>query len=269
MSGLSIPKQLHSISEVHQKLEIKKAMLLEKAISSSNPSEVLAAYKALNIETKEESSKKSYVIDPFQFQSNFGYKDKPFSLSYSSLKRMSKVPVINAIIKTRKNQIADFAEPQADKYSTGFIIKKKSNYNNNKVGDSLTKQEEATIQYLTEFILNCGEKHDWEGDDFDSFIRKVIDDSLVYDQMTFEVIRNRKGIPTQFIATDASTFRIADSIDDEEYANRRNVGIANKKQQVKGYYPSYVQIVNNEVVAEFYPWELCFGLRKGRNSSLF
>ena len=38
---------------------------------------------------------------------------------------MSKTPIVNSIIKTRKNQVADFAEPQEDKYSNGFVVRKK------------------------------------------------------------------------------------------------------------------------------------------------
>ena len=41
--------------------------------------------------------------------------------------------------------------------------------------------------------------------------RKIVDDSLIYDQMTFECVRNRRGQIESFMATDASTFRMADS----------------------------------------------------------
>jgi hypothetical protein len=125
-----IAKQIASIQKLKQLASAKETILIQKAMESTSPSDILAAQKVLQtIEERQSIEKKSYIIDPWDFNTSFGYKDKPFSLSYGTLKAMSKTPVINAIIKTRKNQIADFAEPQADKYSTGFVIRKKKKQN--------------------------------------------------------------------------------------------------------------------------------------------
>lgn len=251
--GSSIKKQLIALEELQAKLHVKKGVLVEKAMSGQSPADILAAHKVLQgIENRQEGHKKSFVLDPLDFQNSFGYKDKPFALSYNTLKKMSKTPIINAILKTRKNQIADFAEPQADRYSTGFVIKKKRKFGEKEKEN--TKQEWSKIEEITEFILNCGVGNSWENDDFETFIRKIVDDSMTYDQMTFEVVRDRKGKPFEFFATDAATFRVADSYDDDEYKNK-------DKEKIKGYYPSYVQIFQGNIKADFYPWELCFGVR--------
>jgi len=262
MANTSITKKLENIQSLELKMAIQKNLLIEKALKGNNPSDIIAASKYASIDERPEVDKKSYVFDPTHFMSNFGYKDKPFTLSYETLRRLSKVPVINAILKTRKNQVADFCEPQRDKYSTGFVIRKK-NFNNN-AKEKTSKEEKAKIEKYTEFILNCGVNYNWEADDFDTFIRKIVEDSLVFDQMTFEVVRNLKGEVVEFFATDAATYRIADSYNDDEFKNSnkyKNIRMSDKSQEVRGYLPSYVQVLNGAVESEFYPWELCFGIR--------
>lgn len=253
-----IATKIDSVDLALAKLSIKKDILIKKAMNSTSPSDILRAQKSLSgIEERQDITKKSYIIDPLDFDSSFGYKDKPFMMSYHMLRNMAKTPVINAIIKTRKNQIADFAEPQADKYSTGFVVKKKA-----RLGEKLDKptpEELKEVEYITEFLLNCGAGNSWDNDDFETFIRKIAEDSLTLDQMTFEVVRDKSGKPFEFFATDAATFRIADSFVDDEYKT-------NQRRQVKGYYPNYVQVLNDEIKAEFYPWELCFGVRNPSTS---
>ena len=266
-------RQLDAIELANAKLQVKKMRTIEKAIRSDSPSDILRAKKA--IEGMQERDKdvgpKSYFIDPLQFNSNLGYKDKAFSLTYTTLKRMSKTPIINSIIKTRKNQVADFAELQENKYQTGFIIRKKPKGG---VEQKMDNKDKRIAFAIADFLLKGGNSGGWGHDDFDTFIRKIVDDSLTYDQMTFEVMRNRRGKVESFIATDASTFRIANSFFAEDCDSpyfRENKGIwgfSNEDfgEKVKGYYPSYVQIYQNNKIAEFYPWELCFGVRNPSTS---
>lgn len=253
MAG-GIQSKIAKFDELQAKLELKKNLLIEKALKSKNPNALFEAQSFLSKRILS-NERKSIIIDPFDLMSSFGYKDKPTSLSYQTLKNMSKAPVINAIIRTRKNQIADFAEPQANKYSTGFKIELKKQF-----GEP-TKEDEYEIERLTEFILNGGENESWNSDDFDTFIRKIVDDSLTYDQMTFEVVENNLGKPVEFFATDASTYRVADTYDDDE-----EYEYDDEDKRIDGHLPSYVQIYNGEIRAEFYPWELCFGIRNPSTS---
>lgn len=256
-----IKKKLEAIKNAEAKLAIRKAMLVENGLKSKSPSDILTAQNFLqNIEQRKQSASKSYFVDPLDFNRNMGYKDKPHSLSYNTLKGMSKTPVINAIIKTRKNQIADFAEPQADRYSTGFVIKRKVSLGESEYQN--TPEDWRNIEYIQNFIMNCGSGDNWDADDFETFVRKIVEDSLIYDQMTFEVVRNESGELQEFFATDASTFRIADSFDDDEYEEEGT----GEREELKGYYPNYVQIFQGSVVADFYPWELCFGVRNPSTS---
>lgn len=266
-------KQLDAISLAEAKLKAKRFRTLEKALKSDSPADMVKANQviaAIQNKTKGEDPK-AFFIDPLQFNANLGYKDKAFSLTYTTLRRMAKTPIINSIIKTRKNQVADFAEPQEDKYSAGFVIRKK---HKNGMEQRMTDADKRTAFAITEFIMKGGNVGQWGVDDFDTFIRKIVEDSLTYDQMTFEVIRNRRGKVESFIATDASTFRIADSFFDKDYDNaffERNGASVWKDRRdfgpmVKGYYPAYVQIYQQNKVNEFYPWELCFGVRNPSTS---
>ena len=271
----SYAQQLKAVEIAKQKLEAKTFRIIEKAMKSDNPGDMIAANEAaVKIAHKPVvDNSKAILIDPLQFNSMLGYKDKPFVLSYQTLYRMSKTPIISAIIKTRKNQIADFAEPQADRYNTGFVIRKKPV---DGIEQKMTKRDEKIANSITDFIINCGGNSSWVNDDFDTFIRKIVEDSLVYDQMTFECVRNRRGQLESFVATDASTFRIADTAFDEDFKNKffdnrgaglfLNNNIYNSRKMENGYAPQYVQVYQNSVINEFYPWELCFGVRNPNTS---
>jgi hypothetical protein len=251
----SLSRNLTSIETLQSKLDVKKAVLLERAMMSDNPNDIIKANQMIqNIQKRETGNRKSFVIDPQQFTSYMGYKDKAYSLSYNILRKMARGSmVINAIVKTRQDQVASFCEPQTDRYSTGFVIRKKPAPFSAE-NDKPTVDDQKRIELLTEFVLNCGRNNSWEADDFDTFARKIVWDSLVYDQMNFEVSDDFRGIPFEFGATDAATMRLAESFDDETYKNKDKVAKF-------GYFPSYCQVIDGRVQAEFYPWEMCFGVR--------
>lgn len=248
-------KSLKDIIEQEEKLKIEKAVMLQKALQGEDVNAIYQAKSYLkSIEPKDEANGKSILVDPMLLTSSFGYKDKPFQLSYEVLRGMSKTHIIKSIIGTRKDQIADFLVPQKDKYATGFIISKKTKFSSSKKEVKLSKQEEERIDFLTRFLLDCGTTNNkWHGDTFDEFVGKIADDSLTLDQATFEVVRNMKGEPIEFFATDAATHRLADSYwgDEERY----------REEIINGYTPAYVQLYQNKVINKYYPWELCFGVR--------
>lgn len=266
-------QQLKAVSMAKQKLDAKTFRLIEKAAKSDDPEDMIVAANVMkDVQHKGKNEPKAFFIDPLQFTANLGYKDKAFSLTYMTLKKMSKTPIISAIIKTRKNQIADFAEPQGDRYSTGFVIRKKPIGG---INQEMDVKDKKIANAITDFILNCGGQSSWTNDDFDTFIRKIVEDSLTYDQMTFECIRNRRGKLESFLATDGATFRIAESAFRKDYEknffdNRGGVmwnqGNFDKFENIDGYYPQYVQVYQNAVVNNFYPWELCFGVRNPSTS---
>ena len=95
----SYAKQLDAISLAEAKLKAKKFRTLEKALRSESPDDMVRASQVLQqIQPKVDQNTKSFFIDPLEFNSNLGYKDKPFSLTYTRLKRMSNTAIINSII---------------------------------------------------------------------------------------------------------------------------------------------------------------------------
>ena len=226
----------------------------ERAAKSSDPEEIMKAMSVWqDVQKREESKAKSHIFDPYDFATMGKYKEKFISPSYGMLRKMGQAPIINSIVGTRIEQVAAFSQFQSDKYSTGFVIRKKRRYYSEDE-QKLTKQDKKIAGEITDFILNCGNINtSWHGDSFDDFLRKITKDSFELDQMTFEVVRNRKGLPIEFFATDGSTYRLADSIDDNKQTNRA--------EEINGYYPTHVQIIDGKIMSEFYPWELCFGIR--------
>lgn len=245
---------LEEIQEKESKIKIEKALALEQAFQSSDIDQIYKAQTYVKgIQSRENSNVKSILIDPYDLHSSFGYKDKPYNISFDVLRAMGRVHVIKSIVETRKEQVAAFCTPQKDKYSQGFIIQRREVLPSQKP-KKLTRAEEKRVEELTLFILHCGaEESIWHADTFDTFTRKFIQDSLVLDQGTFEVVRTRGDVLHEYVATDGATFRIADSYDDDDY----------KKSEVlkNGYAPSYVQIIDGKPIQEFYPWELGFCVR--------
>lgn len=226
-------------------------------------------------------SPKSWFFDPLSLQYSLGYKDRRYSVTYDTLKRISQqLSIISAIINTRSAQVAQFAQPYRWTKSLGFIIRHKD------PDHSTTPAELAFIKELEQFVLNCGraEKNPYsrvERDDFETFLRKIVRDSLTYDQCTFETIPDRIGLPFEFYATDASTIRFA--------SDDRYVGVNASYTQREGFVPSvparftglyegreygtstadgqrvqYVQIINGQIENIFGRNDLAFGVRNPR-----
>ncbi len=260
MSNLPIYQELSQLDEQEQKLAIQKSLYLKKAFESSDVEEIYKAQQWLNknnnlnslFQQKDNKGQghRSLIFDPFETNTSQGFFHKNAQVSFELLRQMSKSPIINAVISTRKDQVLTFCEPQMDKYSKGFIIRRKSLDKNEKPND----RDKREVDRLTKFLIDCSEDEDiFDMDDFDSFIKKIIDDSLTLDQACFEIVHNKLREPVQIVPVDAATIRLADS-----YDNVNNVQQGEKKD---GYYPSYVQIYQNRIWQEYYPWEMCVGIR--------
>jgi hypothetical protein len=250
--NLSFSESIRQIEDNMQKLEIIKNLQIEKAYKSGNVENILQAnnyIKSANINNQQ----KSILVDP-QLSANNGYVEKRYSVSYDMLRKMAKTEIINAIIKTRKNQVAEFSMPQENKYSPGFVITKRKKGFFSGEDAKLTKQEQKYCDSIAQFIMNCGvEDRIYHGQTFDGFLRLIVDDSLTFDQANFEIVNDKKGSPVEFFNVDASTIRIADF----SSLNKNEI----EAKMVNNYLPFYVQMYQSRPIAEFYPWEMCFGLR--------
>lgn len=175
------------------------------------------AYTFLNVKIDDliEKSRKETLaperrtvsIDPeFPDGTASGYREKYSHITYDTLLRVSrKNSIIAAIIQTRLNQIASFSRPQKNKYSLGFKVRLKD------LKKEPTKQEEKEIQYLEEFILNTGVIDDNRTkeirENFETFVRKIVRDRLVVDQVAVEIIPTKNGSIHHFVPVSAGTIK--------------------------------------------------------------
>lgn len=190
---------------------------------------------------------RSMFFDPFAVIEQMGFKERKTNISYGTLRAMCwKMPVIQAIIQTRLNQIASFCRPQRDRYSMGFKIQLRDSE------QQPTPQDKKWAAQASNLILRTGITDNPRGrDNFETFIRRLVWDSYVYDQMAFEVVPNRKGEPAEWYAVDAATIRLADTpttyIDEDDLKAIR-----------------YVQVYDGMIVAEYTQEDLGFGVRNPR-----
>lgn len=207
------------------------------------------------IKSEPVSDRKSYIEPPILLMESLNYKDKPSSLTYNTLYQMAtKNSVVGAVINTRVNQVSSFTKPaRFNKDKLGYEIRLKN-------PTAVPTDEQTKMMTAIEtFIENCGYKKDNTRDDFDQFIRKVVRDSLTYDQLTFEVIPDRRGLPAEFLAVDAATIRAAS--EDFKYDPYMSETAPKSSDEVK-----YVQVIDGTVVSWFTANELAFGIRNPRTS---
>ena len=198
---------------------------------------------------------KAYLEPPLVLMESLNYKDKPSSLTYNTLYTMStKNSVVGAIINTRVNQVSNFTKP--------------SRYNRDKLGfeirlrdpDAVPNTEQNDIILALEtFIENCGYNKDNSRDSFDTFVRKIVRDSLTYDQVSSEILRDRMGRPAEFFAVDAATIRVAS--EDFNFSPYEGNKAPKPNEEV-----AFVQVIDGMVVAWFTDKELAFGVRNPRSS---
>lgn len=162
------------------------------------------------------------------------------------LSQLANHQIISAIIGSRINQVAEFAIPTDDE-DLGYKIVLKDR------SAEITEADKENIDSIKRFLENCGTHiTDYELT-FESFLRQIVRDSLIYDQCCFEIVKNRKGQITGFLPVDARTIKRA-TLSKEEVERGRI-----EKDGVR-----YIQVLNNKVVAEFKQDELCFGIRRPR-----
>lgn len=233
---------------------------------------------------KAKHGPRSLMFDPLSVQFAMGYKDRRYSLTYDVLKRIpQQLSLIAAILQTRCNQVGSFGVPYRLTKSLGFEIKHKN------PARLTTKGEREFIQSMETFIYNCGAKDPnphspLARDDFETFLKKLVRDSLMYDQTCFEVVPDRRGLPYEFLAVDASTIRLAANNIDLDYASAirsaqsyqaggfpLTSGAAGpyRTMQVKNPeihdVPAYIQLVNGQIRNTYTRNELVFGVRNPRS----
>ncbi len=220
----------------------------EALLGFAGDGEFLAKADPTGLPTDEAAEDpKSLFWDPFAIIEQLGYKERPSQITYGTLKAMVwKMPIVSAIIQTRINQIAAFAQPSHDRYDLGFRIKLRESKK------QPTRIEQRYIGDAERLMMHTGYTDDpRKRDGFEKFLRKLAWDTMTYDQMGFEIVPNRKGTPAAWYAIDASTLRLADTA--STYMNK------DSEDPVE-----FVQIYDGMIISEYTREELCFGVRNPR-----
>ena len=186
------------------------------------------------------------TIDPFTALDQMGFRERPSAITYQTLNQMGRrTPPIAAILLTRINQIAAFAKPQVDEHSVGYRIVLRDGK------ASMTPEMEKRAAELTKWVSRCGNPDvHIKRDRFGGWLRKTGWDTLVYDQISTEIVPDRSGRPSYWRALDAATMRISDDLDETD-------DDVNTVQ--------YVQVYDDTIIAEFSERELMWGVRNPRS----
>lgn len=187
---------------------------------------------------------RSLLFDPYAIVQQLGYKERATNMTYGTLRSIAwKLPPVRAVIQTRINQIAAFSTPQRDRYQMGWRIKMRDSE------EQPSPADKKWIKQMEPVILRTGvTENPRERDSFETFLKKLAKDTLVYDQMCFEVVPDKMGRPVEWCAVDAATFRLADM---------KSV----YRRQTKADDTKFVQIYDGMVINEYTDAELAFGVR--------
>jgi hypothetical protein len=254
-NGENLGEHLSSVDMEMELLRVERGMSLDKALTSNNPVDFIRASREINNMQQRMNGNedgKAFLYDPMA-DTGLGYREKPVvDLSYTTLRRMARTPVLKGIIGTRQSQILNFSKFSEDAMREGWQIRRKPQLFEEET--DLTDAEKKEITEIAEFLINSGStSNKWHADSFDKILTKMMKDSLEIDQVGMEIIRNNKGEITEFYMVDGATLRYS--------ANYYDPTSVDEKFLIDGNPPIYAQIYQGRVHAEFYPWELMFGVR--------
>ena len=253
------------IDEQIQKLSVQRDLLIDQSLTGDNVAEIIKANNYLEKMKAPEIDPKSYMWLPDNwFHTGQGYKESLKGVSFDVLQRMGNTFISKAIVNTRVEQIQRFLKFTTDESREGFTIKRKrGHFAKPESVAEYSYRDQKQIEYIIDFLEYGGENSKWEQtDDLSDFVRKIVRDSLILDQMTFECVRDRLGNLKKYYAVDASLIRILDA-QDPRYAEEW------KKWRVNGFLPQYAQVWNSQILKNpitkepiiYYPWELAYGVR--------
>ncbi len=271
----SVGGNLLKIDENIQKAFIQKDLQLKTMLDSGDPDQIWKAQQYLEISQKDKgkSDLKSYIFAPeAEMYSGLGYKDTLKGVSYNMERMMAKVPQIQSIILTRKEQVKNFTGFTLDLQEEGWTIQKKRSIFDKDEEVKLNNDDKKKIEYIKNFIENGGEVGKWDiTDDFEQFAGKFVDDTYTLDQVCFELERTRGKRLVSYSMIDGSTIRLLETVDPNYQAKADT-----QYEIVDNFPPYYCQVWNNQILENpktkeqvlYYPWELSFAVRN-RTSNIY
>lgn len=266
LDGLS----LQELQIMAQAAPIALRNRLQKSLNSENFEEVMKAQAFIAEQQKHgrrapQPEIKSILWNPSEIGFNGkGYRDPNNGIAFGTLNRMGDIFIIKAIINTRIEQVQNFLKYSVDDQKPGYQIRyKRSPGSKGSDEKELSAKDKKIVDYIVRFLEEGGENDKWECEDnFQEFTRKVLRDSLVLDQMTFELVRARNMNLKKYRAVDAALIRQLDTNDPRYRQMFENF-------RWHGYLPRYAMVWDGQIIRHpvsdeyvvFYPWELGYGIR--------
>ncbi len=278
------------IQEIEQRMvEVSEAKAIEKA----------KEFTALWMDELQKANGKDIVeqpktlmYDPFQLIESLQYKERAMTVSYDTLRLISeRNPIVAAVLQTRVNQVAAFSRVPRSRFDVGFELVLRDDEAKPTAKDEKRIKELETMMEATGFTSMVAEE---SRDNLDAFLRKVVRDSLTYDQMCWETVPGRGVDVATFYAIDASTIRLSTNprfmADILRGRSGLEAGQGDKTIRQGGYVPlpkasagynysrfpgvdekeeakiRYVQVLHGKVVNTYTEQELAFGIRNPRTN---
>lgn len=177
--------------------------------------------------------------------------------TYPILYQMANVAQIAAIHQVRTNQAGDVAKAQESPLDLGWRLSMCNRH------DIPLRKDRIAMAKAAEVIERAG--GDYLPGGFEQFLRVIIPDSLIADQVNFEIIRERDGTPVMFVPADPTTIRRAVPFRDGN-VNPRDLPGSSYRWGRWDYSDGYVQVMpDGRISAEFAPHEMAWGIRRPRS----
>ena len=195
-------------------------------------------------EEKKPGEPQSRFDDPMTRSGGTEYRERPWSNAFERIRQVCyEGPYIGSIIKMRTNEVGMFSHPAKNRFETGFRIEQRD------PKEKLTKKSIKRANELTQFIEHTGHPETSAlRDRFPIYLSKITQDSLMFSQDATERVYDRKDRIAAFYAVDASTIRIAQSIDLYQSPDL--------DEEIR-----HVQVIDGLVTCHYRHKDLIFGIR--------
>ena len=219
---------------------------------------VPTAEEAMSMMRRADQQAKGINQDPMApFSGSTGYFVRPSQLTVEMLEVMAHRTVPYKIaMKIRADQIARFCTPAPDDYTMGCRVVLEDHR------ATMSRAAERKANELLQFMLACGDParagRRLVDDNFGALNRKLVYDSMKYDQANFQVVHRLNGKPYRVLAMPAQTLKI------KRQAPQTIAGMWTGECHIpeeKPTDPKFVQVYLDQVIAEFSPAELAWGVR--------
>lgn len=251
-------------------------MRLEKYITDTKIDLVTKAKTGLMLEDDEFYRRSYYQPLLDAFYEGAGFKDKPSRIDFQVLKLMSyRDTIVASIIQTRLNQVSLFSRPQPDRYSEGFVVKRKRPLEKDLDEETLKRQDtedREIIDKIQDFILNCGFAESRPATEimtFEMLLRRLTRDRLTYDQVAIENVLDNGGKLHHILPVDAGTIRYASVRHQAQATLTPNFDTGSniirpdtpeEVEEARNDEFTYVQVIDQRVVRGFTRDDLIFRL---------